>query len=477
VKRVIVVGGGISGLTAAHALVLGAGRDGVPLELTLLEASARLGGNIATERFDGYVVESGPDAFVVTRPHALELCRELGLGDRLIETRVENRRVYVARRGELVRMPEGLVLGVPSRLRAFVRSPLLSPVGKLRALREWLGRNPVAAPDDVSLAQFLSDRFGPEMLDVVLEPLLGGIYAGDARRLSLRSTFPDWFAMHQSGKSLMRRARRERRPEGAVAPSPFRSLRGGMGELIDALAAAVGESRIRLNTAVRGVERHGGGWRVALSDGSLEADEVVIAVPAHVAAGLVQGFGAELARDLGGIEHVSTATVCLAFDRSQVAHPLDASGFLVPKSEGRNITAGTFISSKWPGRAPEGIALVRAFVGGAHAEPLATLPGNELIALVAADLAALLGISGEPKFAKVFRYTKASPQPLVGHAARRARIEAGSAALLGLHIVGNAYEGVGIPDCVRVAKRAAERIRARWALPVGGVALQHPVAR
>jgi oxygen-dependent protoporphyrinogen oxidase len=458
VTGVIVVGGGISGLTVAHALVARAAKDGVPLDLTVLEASSRIGGNIATERFDGYLVESGPDAFVITRPQALDLCHELGLSGRLIETRPENRRVYVVRRGELVRMPEGLVLGVPSRFRAFLRSPLLSPAGKVRALREWLGQRPAGGGEDVTLADFLTDRFGPEMLDVVLEPLLGGIYAGDTRRLSLRSTFPEWFAQHQSGASLMRRARRERKPAGHRAPSPFRSLIGGMAELTDALANAIGRERIRLSTAVSAVERVGPRLRVLIPGGSLEASHVVIALPAHAAARLLSAVEGELASELGQIEYVSTSTVCFAFAREQVRHPLDASGFLVPKSERRNITAATFISSKWQRRAPDGVALIRAFVGGAHAEPLASLPEDELCAMAAADLGALLGISGEPRFAKVFRYLKASPQPGVGHAARRGRIEARVAAIPGLHVIGNAYDGVGIPDSVRLAKRAAERI-------------------
>jgi oxygen-dependent protoporphyrinogen oxidase len=437
-----------------------ANREGRAVRLTLLEASDRLGGNIHTDRSDGFVVEAGPDAFVVTRPQALHLCEELGLGSRLIETIPEHRRVYVLRRGKLATMPEGLVLGIPSRIRPFLRSPLLSMSGKLRALREVVERS-VDAGGDISIGEFLERRFGREMVDVILEPLLGGIYAGDAYRLSLRSTFPDWFKDRGRGASLLRSARAEqkdKRSKGSSA-SPFRSLVSGMGELIEALSRTIGAGVIRLRAPVKAVERDGRAYRVLLADGELAADHVVVALPAHLAAAVLSPCDGELSKELGAIEYVSTATVCVAYERAHIAHPLDASGFLVPKSEGLRITAGTFISSKWPGRAPAGYALLRAFVGGAHDEITPAKDDAELISLVRSELGALLGIQGEPRFAKVFRYPKASPQPLVGHADRVTRIRARIEALPGLYVIGNAYDGVGIPDCVRLAEQTAAQIR------------------
>jgi oxygen-dependent protoporphyrinogen oxidase len=459
--RVVVIGGGLSGLATAHAVIREANREGRAMRLTLLEAAARLGGNIATERSDGFVIESGPDAFVVTRPQALHLCEELGLGPHLIETIPENRRVYVLRRGKLTSMPDGLVLGIPSRIRPFLRSPLLSLSGKLRALREVVERT-VDAGGDISVGEFLERRFGREMVDVVLEPLLGGIYAGDAYRLSLRSTFPDWFKERGRGGSLLRSARAEQKGKAGKGPprSPFRSLSGGMGELIDALAKSIGSGVVRLQTSVKAVQRDGRGYRVLLADGELGADQVVVALPSRVAASVLAPCDAELARELGAIEYVSTATVCFAYQRSQIAHPLDAVGFLVPKGEGRHITGGTFISSKWPGRAAPDAALLRAFVGGAHDETTPALEDAELVALVRGELEALLGIQGLPRFSKVFRYPKGSPQPHVGHADRVTRIRARLEALPGLHIIGNAYDGVGIPDCVRLAEQTAAQIRA-----------------
>jgi oxygen-dependent protoporphyrinogen oxidase len=458
--RVVVIGGGLSGLATAHAVIREANREGRSLRLTLLEASSRLGGNICTERSDGFVIEAGPDAFVVTRPQALHLCEELGLGSRLIETIPVNRKVYVVRRGKLTPMPEGLVLGIPSRIRPFLRSPLLSLSGKLRALREVVERT-VDAGGDISVGEFLERRFGREMVDVVLEPLLGGIYAGDAYRLSLRSTFPDWFKERGRGASLLRSARAEQKEnKGKGAPrSPFRSLTGGMGELIDALAHDIGSGVMRFQTVAKTIERKGRAYRVILADGELEADQVVVALPARIASPLLAPCDAELARELGSIEYVSTATVCFAYQRSQIAHALDAVGFLVPKKEGRRITGGTFISSKWPGRAPPDCVLLRAFVGGAHDEATAALEDAELIAVVRGELEGLLGIQGTARFARVFRYPKASPQPHVGHADRVARIRARLETLPGLHVVGNAYDGVGIPDCVRLAEQTAAQIR------------------
>jgi oxygen-dependent protoporphyrinogen oxidase len=332
--------------------------------------------------------------------------------------------------------------------------------GKLRVLRESAEPRLDANGGDISLGEFLERRFGREMFDVIFEPLLGGIYAGDAFRLSLRSTFPDWFSLSGRGASLLRAARAERKSKnGEGAPrSPFRSLASGMGELVDTLADRIGKGAIRVGAIVRRVERSGAAFRIGLEDGELEADRVIVALPAQVAAPVLAPSDEPLSRELAGIEYASTATVCFAYAREQIAHPLDAAGFLVPKSEGRKITAGTFISSKWPGRAPQGHALVRAFVGGALDAATSSLPEAELTSLVRGELEGLLRISGEPLFVRVFRYIAASPQPLVGHSDRLARIQSRLQGVPGLYVIGNAYDGVGIPDCIRLAERAAAQI-------------------
>jgi oxygen-dependent protoporphyrinogen oxidase len=459
--RVVVIGGGLSGLTAAYALIRDANRAGRDIKVTLLEAADRLGGNIHTERFDGFVVESGPDAFVVSRPHALHLCEDLGLGQRLVETRPENRRVYIARRGKLVPIPEGLVLGIPSRLRAFLRSPLISVRGKLRVLREMAGTTPDTSGGDVSIGEFLERRFGKEMVDVVLEPLLGGIYAGDAFHLSLRSTFPDWFAENGGGTSLLRKTRAARKAQGGppTPRSPFRSLAGGMGELVETLTDRIGRGPIHVRAKVTAVQRPGSAFRVALTDGEIEADHVVVALPADRAGRVLAPLDGDLSRELETIGYVSTAVVTFGYAREAIGHPLDASGFLVPKSEGCKITAGTFVSSKWNGRAPPGAAVVRGFVGGAHDETTPTLPDEELVSTVRSELERMLAIRAAPRFARVSRYVKASPQPAVGHFERVSRIRNLAQKVPGLYLIGNAYDGVGIPDCVRLAEEAAASIQ------------------
>jgi len=326
---------------------------------------------------------------------------------------------------------------------------------------------------DVSIGEFLERRFGREMVDVILEPLLGGIYAGDAFRLSLRSTFPEWFAQSGRGTSLVRAARAERKAkrqnDKTQYVSPFRSLVSGMGELIDALVQRIGTGAVRLNAQVLGIERRGDLFRVALERGEIEADHVVVALPSHAASRVLGRCDEGLARELASIEYVSTATVAFGYRREQVRHPLDAAGFLVPKSEGRRLTAGTFNSSKWADRAPVGHVLMRGFVGGAHDEEAAALADDELIRIVRSELATMLGITGEPLFARVFRYTKASPQPLVGHFDRVARIQARLASVPGLQVIGNAYDGVGIPDCVRLAEQAVAQIRAARASSSGSI--------
>jgi oxygen-dependent protoporphyrinogen oxidase len=467
--RIVVVGGGISGLTCAHAVLREARERGRDAAVSVLEADARLGGRLRTERHEGFLIDAGGDSFVVTKPHALALCRELGLEARLIETRPENRRVYIVRRGELHPLPPGLVFGVPTKFLPFLNSPLLSLGGKLRALAEsgWRARAP--SGEDVSLADFLERRFGAEMMDIILEPLLGGIYAGDARTLSLKSTFPQWFGLHERGVSVIRAIGRDRRwPGGFEHPgarhelterSPFRSLVGGTGELMDALLRSVGQGTVRISTSVEELHKSGGGYRVHLGGGQvLSADHVVLALHAHAAARLVAPMDEELAAGLTSIPYTSAATVFLAWDRSQVRHPLDASGFLVPASERKTVMAATFVSSKWAGRAPEGKVLVRGFVGGAHDEAAVGLPDQELIARVTGEIAPLLGATGSPLFARVYRFVNGSPLPTLGHADRVARIRQRLSRLAGLHVIGNAYDGVGIPDCVRLANEAARRI-------------------
>jgi oxygen-dependent protoporphyrinogen oxidase len=487
---VVVVGGGVTGLAAAYAIH----RARPDVEIRLFEARPRLGGNIATEREDGFVIDAGPDSFVRTKPEALELCRELGLESELIPTREVARHVFVAHHGRLERMPGGMALAVPTRLRPLLDTPLLSSMGKLRLLAEPLVP-PDLSGDDESIESFFARRIGHEGATRLAGPLLGGIYAGDVSKLSIQSTFPQLVGLERQYGSLLRGflalelaggqtpSIREvyawlRRKGEARAASPFLSLRQGMGSLIDALVRALPADSVQTGASVTGIQKLDGTFRVEAGGESVLAHSVILAAPAHVAAGLVPD--AELARELSEIPYVSTATVFFGLDRAAVAHGLEGFGFIVPPGEA-NVLASTWVSSKWDARAPEGRALVRAFVGGARDEArVESSTDAELVSLARTDLERFMGSLGTPRFTRVYRYANAGPQPHVGHGKRLERIAARLQGLPGLYVAGAAYEGVGIPDCVRQARAAASAALRRLsenqsdAQPNGGRAAVSP---
>jgi protoporphyrinogen/coproporphyrinogen III oxidase len=464
--RVVVVGGGIAGLAAAHRLTEQAGAGGLPLTLTVCEAAGRLGGTIRTERTpDGLLIEAGPDSFISEKAWALALADRLGLGPRLCRTDDRYRRTYVVRGGGLEPLPDGFLLLAPARLAPFVGSRLFSWRGKLRmALDLVLPRRP--ADGDESLASFVTRRLGREALERVAEPLVAGIYTATPERLSLAATMPRFLARKRQHRSLilgLRRSAAAREVAGASGArwSLFVTLTGGMAELVETLAARLPAGSVRLGCPVVGVDRGGAGerWRVRLGDGTATgADAVVLAGEAHRMAPLVAGFDPELARLLGGIGYASSATVTLAYPRAAIGHPLDGFGFVVPRGEGRAALACTFSSVKYPGRAPEGTVLLRAFLGGARAEDVLAHDDARLVLLAEADLAGLLRITGPPLLARVARHPASMPQYEVGHLDRVASIEARLRSWPGLALAGGAYRGVGIPDCIHSGEDAAERI-------------------
>jgi oxygen-dependent protoporphyrinogen oxidase len=473
-RRIVIAGGGITGLTVAHRL-LSAARQGKargPLAVTVLEARAQLGGSIRTERQAGFVIDGGPDAWVAAKPHATALCRELRLGDRLIETIERNRRVYVRRRGELHPLPEGLVLIVPTRVLPFASTPLLSWSAKARVALDLL--IPRRRGDrDESIARFVERRLGREALDQLAEPLLGGIYAGDVGALSLRSTFPQLSDMEAEHGSMILGALAQQRARGHAGkrpPSAFHSLLGGVGEIIEALARTIeragGEihTGAEVQTVARAEAPDGGAGaprfavRVAGSPEPLLADEVVMATPAYAAADALSGLDLEIAAALRLVPYLSTATVLLAYRRADIAHPLDAVGVIIPKGEGRRALAATFVSSKWPGRALDDSALLRVFLGG-HRDPGALAQDDDaLAALAREELEALIGLRARPILARVFRFERANAQPVLGHAERVQALRERSARHPGLYFAGAAFDGVGIPDCVRQATEVAQAI-------------------
>lgn len=454
-SHVVVVGGGIAGLAAAHAL-------SSSFRVTLIEASSRLGGKLHTERVDGFLVEAGADSFGTRRAGALELVEGLGLAGDLVPTPASGR-VLVLRRGRLHELPRSLHLVVPTALSEVLRSPLLSPAGKVRVTFDLARRPPSGrssdgrrgSAEDEAVGPFLRRHFGREYVARIAAPLLAGIHATDPERLSLRAAFPGLASMEDRHGSLVRAAWRA--PGG---PSRV-TLAGGMGTLVAALARRLEEAGVGMVTGRRALRlgQAASGWRVEIEGGrTLEADGVVVATGPGVAAELLPGAGIEtgaaLAAGLREIPLATTATVSLGFRRAQVRHPLDALGLLVPAGEGRALAACTFSSSKFPGRAPQGTVLVRAYLAGAEASA-----GDDALAALALDeVREVLGAQGEPVVARVHRFQAANPGYTVGHRARVAALEA--ALPPGLALAGCAYHGVGIPDCIASGHRAAERVTA-----------------
>ncbi len=457
VRDIVVIGGGIAGLAAAHRV-----RERDPnARVTVLEASARLGGAVWTERVPGFVIEGGADSFLTEKPWAMDLVRRLGLEDRLVRTRDEQRRTFIVRAGKLYPLPEGFLMMAPTKLAPLMTSGLFSLAGKLRmALDLVLPRR--SADDDESLADFVRRRLGQEALERAAQPLVGGIYTADPTRLSLAATMPRFIEMERRHRSIIlamrRQAKAAARSDSGARWSLFASFADGMQTLVEALARRLPEGAVRLATQVTGIERTAmGGWRIALDRGeAVDASQLVLATPAFVSAELVRPLDPMLADRLASIRYASSAIVTLAYARAQVPHPLDGFGFVVPAVEGRRIIAGSFSSVKYAGRAPSDRVLMRVFLGGALAEHLATLPDEELVAAARAELAELLGVRGDPVFVRIARHLRAMPQYDLGHLARVAAIEASVDRLGGLAVAGNAYRGVGIPDCIHSGERAVD---------------------
>jgi oxygen-dependent protoporphyrinogen oxidase len=460
-KRFAIIGGGIAGLATAYFLnQRGAGS----VDYKLIESEPHFGGKIISAREKGFVVEGGPDSFLTTKPAAINLCRELGLDDQLIGTNDAGRKIYVWSRGQLRQMPDGVMLIIPTRVMPFVTSPLISWPGKLR-----MGMDMFIPPrrddGDESLAHFVRRRLGEEALDRIAEPMIAGIYVADAEYLSLKSTFPRFLDMERKYGGLLKgviaqkRANHNSQSNGKPAISMFMTLRGGLQDMVDGILSRLNPNSLLPGRRVIQVTRRENGYGIVLSDGAcLEADAVVFASPTYATADLVQGFDTALADSLRGIRYVSTATVSLGYKRSELTHPLKGFGFVVPRSEKRKILACTWTSTKFNYRAADDYALVRAFIGGAHAEHLAEEGDEALAAMAREELRAMMGIATEPVLTKVYRWPKANPQYAVGHAQRIIEIEKQAARHAGLYLAGGAYHGVGIPDCIEDGAKVTEQI-------------------
>lgn len=449
---VIIVGGGIAGLATAYELH----QRGV--RFRLLERANRPGGVILTEQIQDFTFDAGPDALLIQKPAAITLCRELGLGDRLFPTS-EPRAAFILREKTLHPLPESSVLGIPRNVSALAATRLFSMAGKARMAAELFIRPRTDGAGDESIASFIGRRFGAEAVTYLAEPLLAGIHAGDVNRLSMRALFPRFLEAERKHGSVLRAFRQIRQPKSSNGA--FMSLPGGLEEIVDALVRALPADSISLNAGVAAVDRDSE-FRVALDSGErLNARSVVVCTPAFAAATLVDRLDPNLASLCAQVLYASSATVTFGYRREDVAHPLRGSGFVVPRVEKTTIMAGSWISSKWRSRAPEGRVLLRAFVGGARDPEVMSRTDGELVSAAQGELGRLLGIRGEPLFSKLHRWDRANAQHDVGHLDIIAAIDRRLAALPGLFVTGSGFRGVGVPDCVADARATGAQV-AQW---------------
>jgi oxygen-dependent protoporphyrinogen oxidase len=473
--RTAIIGGGIAGLAAAYELDL-ARKAGAAVEYTLFESRNRLGGSLSSEIVAGAVLERGPDSFLAEKPAASELCRELGLGDALTPSNDAGRKTYIVVRNRLVPLPDGLMFLVPTKLIPTALTRLFSLPTKIRMGLELL-HPPRPSGGDESVAKLVERHFGREAVDRLADPLLSGIFGGDSAQLSARAVLPRLVEMESQYGSLTRgmlSAHRKMRSfaktsvqkgKSGATRSIFTAMRGGMQQMVDALTARLDPASIRISTPVSGIQKTTGGWKIEAGGAAELYDAVILATPAWAAGTLLGGVDQELGNELSAIPYSSSITVNLIYDESQLGRLPDGFGFLVPVVEGRSMLACTFVHRKFLGRSPQGKAVLRAFLGGMKNEALMAKSDAELVAIVRRELSEILGekilpMTAEPEHTQVSRWPRAMAQYAVGHLERKQRIAERVAALPGLRLAGNAYDGIGIPDCIRLGRQAARELLA-----------------
>ncbi len=469
-KRIAIIGGGISGLSAAYAIEKKR-QSGTPVEYVLFESSPRLGGVLVTDRVDGCLVEAGPDSFLTEKPWAADLCCKIGLGDQLIGSNDSERKTYIVARGKLVEMPDGLMFMVPTKIMPTVFSPLFSLRTKIRMATEWFHPPRKASKDeDETVAEMVKRHYGSEMVDLLADPLLSGVYGGEASQLSVRAVLPRFADMESKHGSLGRAMLAARKKMGAAANVPtrplFTSLKEGMQQMVDALVARLDTNALKTSSPVLSVIPQDNGWTVCAKYKTDHFDAVIIATPTHAAAALLETADEKLSRDLSEIQYSSSVTVTLGYDEKVRRSLPPGFGFLVPRSAGRRMLAATFVHNKFPHRAPENRAIVRCFLGGARDEEILQSSEQEILQIVRDELRQIVGnaLDAEPLFARVYKWKSAMAQYSVGHLERLQRIESLRQKLPGLALAGNGYSGIGVPDCVRSGAEAAGKVLAEMGM-------------
>lgn len=465
-----VIGGGITGLAAAHRAIELCQAQQRPLALTLFEGQSRLGGLFGSESKGDYLIERGADSFITNKPSGIDLCRRLGLEDEFITTNPRYRRSLILSHGRLVPTPDGFNLIAPARIWPMLTSPLLSWSGKIRLLQErFIPRK--RGLSDESLAAFVRRRLGNEMLERVVQPMVGGIYTSDPEQLSLLATLPRFLEMEQTDGSLLRGMKRQQTPAhdqlhsksaSGARYSLFVSLKNGMQQLLDTLEQRiVAQTQRRPGPRVKMLRRLQAGWEVTPESGDPQVfDGIILAVPVHVASALLAEVDTEFSALLKEIKSASSAIVITGHDLTRIRHPMDAFGVVIPHCEGRRILATSFLSRKFPGRAPAGKIILRTFVGGAMQPEELQQDDDHLLQSVLNELGKIFGIEGPPEISEVARYPQGMPQYTVGHLERVRAIEARAQSYPTLRLAGNYFRGVGVPDCIQSGEQAAESLLA-----------------
>jgi oxygen-dependent protoporphyrinogen oxidase len=461
--RIAIIGGGISGLSAAYYLEQERAK-GAPVEYTLFESSNRLGGVMFSDKVEDCVVEGGPDSFLTEKPWANQLCAELGIANDLIGSNDSQRVTYILVNGRLVPMPDGLMFMVPTKLIPTALTSLFSWSTKFKMLGELM-HPPQPVHKDETVAQMVERHFGAEVVDRLADPLLSGVYGGDASSLSVRAVLPKFVEMEENYGSLCRAMLAGRKKMAAMqkakgyAPKPlFSSLRGGMQQLIDAIVARLTPQWLRTSTVISQLSQKENGWELVTPQGIERFDSVIFATPARIASTMLARVNAQLSDDLGKVEYSSSITVTLGYKREDLKACKPGFGFLVPRSEGTRMLATTYVHTKFPFRAPDNKALVRCFLGGAKDQSVLRLSDEEVTAVVRKELQQITGLKADPWFVKVYRWDRAMAQYTPGHLERIERIGETLRQMRTLSIAGNFYKGIGVPDCIRTGKEAAQHM-------------------